>query len=286
MSEDILDSNENTGNGERPVFLTVICILSFIGAGLGILAYITAIGAMGVVSAAGADLAEGFEGMEGVTTTYSGPSVGMTWAYVIVGFIATIVSLLGVIKMWKLQKEGFVAAGEQLGVKVEGFDIGNSPLSYLDSKVKGCSVALTTTNGVKALKQAESAYQIIIGAFLNLSAVSEYITSQERDVLVVAAGWRGHFNLEDSLFTGAVVEKAIDSGEFEFVSDSAWAALNLYKNTKNNLDKALKSANHYQRLLKFDCQKDIDFCLTIDTYTCLPILKNGELVLNEPSLVK
>jgi 2-phosphosulfolactate phosphatase len=185
----------------------------------------------------------------------------------------------------ELQKQGFVAAGEQLGLKVEGFDVGNSPLSYLDSVMKGRSVALTTTNGVKALKQAESAYQIVIGAFLNLSAVTDYIKSQEKDVLVVAAGWRGHFNLEDSLFAGALVEKAIENEDFETETDSAWAALNLYQNVKDNLDKALKSANHYQRLLKFDCQKDIDFCLTIDTYKCLPILKNGELILNEQSPV-
>lgn len=181
----------------------------------------------------------------------------------------------------ELQQQGFVAAGEQLGLKVEGFDIGNSPLSYLNSGMKGKSVALTTTNGVKALKQSESAQQIVIGAFLNLTTVADYLKSQERDVLVVAAGWRGHFNLEDSLFAGALVEKAIENDDFEFQTDSAWAALNLYQNSKNDLNQALSNANHYQRLLTFDCQKDIDFCLSIDTYTCLPILKNGEIVVEE-----
>lgn len=84
--------------GKRPVFLTVLCILSFIAAGLGILGYITAITAMSVVSSIDTT------GLEG---TYTGPSVGLTWAYVIVGFITTLLSLYGVIKMWKLQKVGF-----------------------------------------------------------------------------------------------------------------------------------------------------------------------------------
>ncbi len=99
---------EQTNNGgeaaKRPVFLTVLCILSFVAAGFGILGYITLIGAMGMVSAG----ASALEGMEGVTSTYSGPSAGMTWAYIIVGFLTTIVALFGVIKMWKLQKSGFM----------------------------------------------------------------------------------------------------------------------------------------------------------------------------------
>lgn len=109
---------EQTNNGgetaKRPVFLTVLCILSFIAAGLGILGYITLIGAMGMVSAVssgmeGMEGMENMEGMEGLSSAMaSAPSAGMTWAYIIVGFLTTIVSLFGVIKMWKLQKSGFM----------------------------------------------------------------------------------------------------------------------------------------------------------------------------------
>lgn len=88
-----------TETAKRPVFLTVLCILSFIAAGLGILGYITAITAMSVVSSIDTT---GLEGM-----TYTGPSIGLTWAYVIVGFVTVLVSLFGVIKMWKLKKMGF-----------------------------------------------------------------------------------------------------------------------------------------------------------------------------------
>ena len=106
MSEETTDSTGTTAEaGKRPVFLTVICILSFIAAGFGILGYIGAITAMGVASAA-AGAIEGMEGMEEIVS--AGPSMGMTWAYIIVGFLTTIVALMGVLKMWKLKKQGFM----------------------------------------------------------------------------------------------------------------------------------------------------------------------------------
>jgi hypothetical protein len=101
MEQTTTTTQPTNNDAKRPVFLTVLCILSFIAAGLGILGYITAITAMSVVSSIDTT---GMAGMEG---TYTGPSAGLTWAYVIVGFITTLLSLYGVIKMWKLQKVGF-----------------------------------------------------------------------------------------------------------------------------------------------------------------------------------
>ena len=88
---------------KRPVFLSVLCILSFIAAGLGILGYITLITVMGAVTAG----ASALQNAGANFTQTAGPSVGMTWAYIIVGFVTTLIGLFGVIKMWKLQKIGF-----------------------------------------------------------------------------------------------------------------------------------------------------------------------------------
>ena len=103
MSEET--QSTESGAAKRPVFLTVLCILSFIAAGFAIFGYIGVITVMGAASAALSGL-EGMEGMEAVAS--AGPSVGMTWAYIIVGFLTTIVALIGVIKMWKLKKQGFM----------------------------------------------------------------------------------------------------------------------------------------------------------------------------------
>jgi len=97
---------------KRPAFLTVLCILSFIAAGFAIIGYVTVLTLMGAASA----VASGLEGMEGMSAESSAmmsdamskvPSAGLTWAYLIVGFITVIISLFGVIKMWKLQKLGY-----------------------------------------------------------------------------------------------------------------------------------------------------------------------------------
>eukprot|EP01012_Entosiphon_sulcatum_P059964 TRINITY_DN84642_c0_g1_i1.p1 TRINITY_DN84642_c0_g1~~TRINITY_DN84642_c0_g1_i1.p1 ORF type:complete len:148 (+),score=10.27 TRINITY_DN84642_c0_g1_i1:26-445(+) len=108
---------------KRPTFLTVLCILSFIFSGLAIIGYITAIGLAGVASAAMSNLSED------AMATYTGPSVGLTWAYIVIGFITTLVGLFGVIKMWKLQKVGFyiytacVVISIIMGIVYSGFGV-------------------------------------------------------------------------------------------------------------------------------------------------------------------
>ena len=87
----------------------------------------------------------------------------------------------------------------------------------------GKEVVLTTTNGTRAISVAKNSHQIIVGSFLNLTAICNYLKNEKRDVLLLCAGWRGRFNLEDSLFAGAVVNE-LSSDFFNELSDSALAA--------------------------------------------------------------
>lgn len=93
---------------ERPEFLKIICILSFIASGLMLLVY--ALGAMvlGIspetIDEIWPQIVEGypqFENVEGVEFFHQ---VGMVSIY---GLIANVFSLIGVIMMWKLDKIGF-----------------------------------------------------------------------------------------------------------------------------------------------------------------------------------
>ena len=106
MSEETTESTGTTPEaGKRPVFLTVLCILSFIAAGFGIITFVGMIMAMGAATAVVGSMA----GLEGVSEAASaGPGAGMTWAYFIVGLLTIIVALIGVFKMWKLKKQGFM----------------------------------------------------------------------------------------------------------------------------------------------------------------------------------
>lgn len=102
----------NTGvqTAQRPVFLTVLCILSFIAAGFAIIGYIAVIGLMGAATAVSGMASDmGAEMNDAMSSAMAAtPGVGLTWAYIIVGFLTTIVALFGVIKMWKLNKSGFM----------------------------------------------------------------------------------------------------------------------------------------------------------------------------------
>lgn len=174
------------------------------------------------------------------------------------------------------QGKGFSLAAERNGQIVDGFEFGNSPFSYTEEKVKGKTIVLTTTNGTKALKDSIGAHEIIVGSFLNLSAVCNRLQGQSKDIILLCAGWKNEFCLEDTLFAGAVVEKLKGLGMC--LSDSAMAAEDLYQFAKKDLSGYLSKSSHGERLKKLNIERDIAFCLQMDVIDAVPILKAHRLV--------
>lgn len=172
-----------------------------------------------------------------------------------------------------LQAQGYLAAGERDGKMVEGFSLGNSPFDYMHEAVKGKSIAMTTTNGTLAIHKSKAAKEILIGSLLNLSAIANYLAAQEHDVLVLCAGWKGNFNLEDTLFAGALIDKLMPI--FEYDGDSALTAFCLFETAKADLMSFMKNSSHYRRLKHLDVVDDIAFCLSIDHFEVVPYVKNG-----------
>jgi len=182
------------------------------------------------------------------------------------------------------QKEGYLVGAERNGQIVEGFDFGNSPFSYMSDDIKGKSVVLTTTNGTKAITIAKEAKGIFIGSFLNLKALADYLIEDGKSVLVQCAGWKNRFNLEDTLFAGALVEELTKNPEFSNLADSAIASANLYSLAKNDLHGALENSSHRNRLKRLNLYKDIKYCLQLSKYDVVPFYQDGCLV-NKGSLV-
>ncbi|SDE76766.1 2-phosphosulfolactate phosphatase [Mucilaginibacter pineti] len=170
----------------------------------------------------------------------------------------------------------YLLAAERDGKVVDGFDFGNSPFSYTVEKVAGKTIVLTTTNGTHALHLSRSAKKIVIGSFLNLTALSNWLKIQNENILLVCAGWKNNFNLEDTLFAGAVVNQLKDNG-FE-LDDAAIAANDLFQIGKADINQYLKKTSHGERLKKLGIEKDIEFCLQIDIATAIPILDGERLV--------
>lgn len=172
---------------------------------------------------------------------------------------------------------GYLLAAERNGSVVEGYDFGNSPFSYTKERVGGKTVVLTTTNGTKALHMARSsARKVVVGSFLNLKALGDWLITQDSDVLLLCAGWKDQFNLEDTLFAGAVVN-AIRSSFSEF-DDSGIAAEDLYLLAKSDLRAYISKSSHSHRLAALNIEEDVKFCLQLDLCTAIPVLEGDNLV--------
>ncbi|HEY9559779.1 MAG TPA: 2-phosphosulfolactate phosphatase [Anseongella sp.] len=166
----------------------------------------------------------------------------------------------------------FLLAAEREGQVVEGFDFGNSPFSYTAEKVSGRQIVLTTTNGTQALHQSLRANKIVVGSFLNISALCNWLHQQQQSVLLLCAGWKGMFNLEDTLFAGAVVNRLRQ--DITNVDDAGIAAEELFLMAGGNLREFLRKSSHSIRLEKLNIEEDICFCLQSDICNSIPVLEN------------
>jgi len=174
--------------------------------------------------------------------------------------------------------KGYLVAAERNGELVEGFDLGNSPFGYMNAKVKGKTIAITTTNGTQAIEAARGASKIIIGSFLNMDAVINYLKEEKKDVLFVCAGWKNKFNLEDTLFAGAITHELVYKHHFDTSCDSALAGLHLYTLAKGDLFGFLANSSHRNRLSKLNLERDIKYCLTPNQCPVIPIMEGKYLV--------
>jgi 2-phosphosulfolactate phosphatase len=175
-------------------------------------------------------------------------------------------------------REGYIAAAERNGEVVEGFAYGNSPLAYVGQDLRGKTIVMTTTNGTKAINLAKDARTLVIGSFLNLSALSEWLVQQNDNILLLCSGWKDKFNLEDSVFAGAVMERLLNSGKFGVEEDSSIAAKYMFLAARDNFMGILKAAPRRRRIQQLHLTSDVKYCLTPDQSRVIPVLKDGQLV--------
>jgi 2-phosphosulfolactate phosphatase len=174
------------------------------------------------------------------------------------------------------QMPNSLTAGERDGKVAEGLQHGNSPLEYPRDFIENKSLVLTTTNGTRLLHMCSDANEIITGSFLNLGAVCDYLVSQKKNVLLACASWKDRYNLEDSLFAGAVYDAI--GAHFEMNCDSTRAATHLYKAAKNDLYGFIQDSSHFLRLSKFGLQYDMEYCCKINEHNVLVKLVEDKLV--------
>jgi len=158
---------------------------------------------------------------------------------------------------------GYLLAGERNGFKLDGYDFGNSPQEFVSEKVKDQKIVITTTNGTQALVMSKDAAKIWVASFYNITATIDALELAGLPVVLFCAGWKNRFNLEDSVFAGAMIEQLLERG-FHIEDDASRAALSLYKEGRGNMELYLEQANHVQRFKSMHAETDLEVCLKRD----------------------
>ncbi len=176
------------------------------------------------------------------------------------------------------KKKGFLVVAERNGQKLDFADFGNSPYYFTPEVIAGKTVVYSTTNGTNAITVGKSAQEVIIASFLNLSAIQGYLQARATDALIMCAGWKGKFCLEDTLFAGALSQNLIQTGRFETICDSTNAAMDLWNVARNDLSTYIEKVAQRHRLKKLGLDDVIGYCFTSDVTDVIPVLNNDRLV--------
>lgn len=173
-----------------------------------------------------------------------------------------------------LERDTILLGGERNAVKIEGFDLSNSPLEYSEDVVKGKTIIITTTNGTRALKKASSSDDVVVGCLLNVTSVADYIYKENKDVVIICAGTEGKFSIDDIITAGAILDRLEKLSPYES-DDLSKASYFLYKSFQDNILNIMKYGYHLNRIEKLGFHEDVEFCTTIDKFSVVPKYVNG-----------
>ena len=176
------------------------------------------------------------------------------------------------------KKLNAVTAGERDGKVIEGLQHGNSPAEYPRSFIEGKTLVLTTTNGTKLLHMAldKGASEDVTGSFPNLSKVCEHLLSAQKNVILGCSAWKDRFNLEDTLFAGAVISRIKQF--FTIRCDSSLMAEDMYRLHFHDIHSFIRKTTHWHRLASYGLEKDLEYCVTPDVANVLPQYADGALI--------
>lgn len=177
---------------------------------------------------------------------------------------------------------GCILGGERGGIKLPGFDLGNSPFEYNRETVNGKSVIVSTTNGTGALCGAEGAANVLLGCMLNCTAVARRAVELGNDIIIMCAGTDHDISADDLYAAGAIAETIIRLADGDVSAcDMTLVACMVYKSWKNDL-RELSLTYHCSRLLRLGFEKDVEFCLRRDVTDIVPEYINGVLEAGAP----
>jgi 2-phosphosulfolactate phosphatase len=175
------------------------------------------------------------------------------------------------------KEKGYMVAAERDGIVRDFADFGNSPYNFSPERVKGKHIVYSTTNGTNAIHLASRGSQVLIGAYLNISALARHIREEGKDLLILCAGWKNKFNLEDTLFAGALSKMVLEDEQFYTICDATLGAMDLYEAAEGDMMAYIEKVAQRHRLKKNNLDDVIGYCHESDLTDLIPVLKGDHL---------
>jgi len=191
------------------------------------------------------------------------------------------------------QRNPYILGGEEKGLKIPGFDLGNSPLEYLpENVVAGRTILFSTTNGTPAMRKAytESGFPVYVLSLLNIAATTEAMlgevkNSQAKKIVIVCAGKGGKPSSEDTYCAGLLVkrlsERLTENGLSPDLTDSAQITEGFSSKNEARALQVLRECDHGRGLIEMGFGRDLEFASKIDHYSIAPVFDGSEIRLPE-----
>ena len=193
---------------------------------------------------------------------------------------------------------GVLLGGERGGLRIDGFDLGNSPLEYSRARVAGRRIVITTTNGTAALDACTAASEVLIGAIVNRAAVAARarelaVAHGTSNIHLVCAGTDGEVTEEDLLTAGAILDAAgrLPGADGDRRDASATAALEMFRgvlsapSTEGRVEAhaiaaaaiaaAFATSRGGRNLIELGMRADLPAAAAIDSLRVVPRLDRG-----------
>ncbi len=176
-----------------------------------------------------------------------------------------------------LGRERIVLCGERDGQRINGFDLGNSPLEFTEGAVRGKTLVMATTNGTPMFNRVKPSSFVCVACINNAQAVSRALARPGADVAIVCSGKLGRFSLEDAVGAGMLVSYLSEIAPDADLTDGALNALLLYRKFCKNLPRAMKSGEHGRYLASLGYKADLEYAARENITATVPLLREGRI---------
>ena len=182
------------------------------------------------------------------------------------------VETIGQAKTLRNTNSEILLAGDRYSKKIPEFDLGNSPTEFLNRNVENRSIALSTSDGTRAIQKVGKGGNILIGGFLNGESCAQKSIQFKRDILILCVGNRNEFALEDGLAAGYLIDElAKASNQSIETNDLAKSMYGMYKFYEYNLLNIIKQSDTAKRLIQLGYTDDVHFSSSKNKYPICPL---------------